>query len=371
MASASANHTYFNVRIDNIYKNSEVPKIASTDFATSKILDKQDDYEMAIQGFDIKLLTPIFICPIKEGITQTNINLTNFGVCISYAGNDYPEPVIYVPENLSIPAALLPKPPSDNFGVQDLNNQYYYVFTFQAFLDMINTALYNSYVAFNAAHGGVHAHAPYFIYNADTGLMSLITDASYADSGATKIYVNIQLLNYVENIPMIFEGYDKPNYKDLYFNIRSYGNNGYPDPATTPPTAYQFKQEYDGRFLWCNIRSIVLTSSSIKTQLEYLPNVTNPNSTLQQASNSFNPNFQNILSYYDIVTDSTGTRGCNWRQNIYYQPTLYKWIDLTSQIPLSRINITISFQLTNGQLIPAYIQTGQSCTIKLLFRKKY
>ena len=360
-------HIYHDVRIDNLYVNSEVPKLAATNFNTSEILDHQCNYKLAVQGFDIKLLTPVFICPIKEG-TNNNINLTNFGVCISYSGSDYSSPVIFVPENLS---ARLPKAPINNDGLQDLSTDYYSVYTFHAFLDMINTALLTAYNAFNAAHGGVHSSAPYFIYNAVTGLMSLIVDASYADNGTTKIYLNILLLNYVENIPMIFQGYDQPNFKDLYFNIKSYGNNGYPVPSDPTPQKLEFMQEYDGRFLWCNLRSIVLTSSSIKAGPEFLPNAINLNSFSAQGknTNSYSPNFRNILSYYDVVVDTSGNQGCNWRQNIYYQPNLYKWIDLTSNNPLNSINLEIYYVLNNGQIIPAYIQSGQTCTIKLLFRK--
>jgi len=368
-------HIYYNIKISPIYKDTEAPQIANSNIQTSNILNKQSDYECAVTFWALRADLPIFICPIAEG-TNNNINLTNFGVCYSFGGNDYTSSVIYVP-NRTFPSYELPLSPLNNNGVQDIKNEYYYVWRFIDFVDMVNTAFTNAFNSYKTAHAGQPETEPVWIqYDNETGLFSLVAQKAYLTSGV-EIYMNELLYNYFSGLKVYANVYDAPNFKTFrlliehnFTNQTAYALKGGTIPA--PPAVPDYvinSQEYESRYTWANIISILFTSSSIQTRDEYIPQITNPN-LISSSVNAFNPNYRSILSYFDIIYDTSGNSGANWRQYLYYDPAIYKWIDLVSDIPLNNFNIEIFFQLTTGQLVPLKIPINSLVDIKLLFRKK-
>jgi len=371
-------HIYYNIKIDNIYAGDASPILAVQNDKTSTILKKQSDYECAVTFWNLRGQIPVFVCPILEG-NNSNINATPYGVCYSYQGQDYHQNVIYQPDISA--NTIIPKPPSQNNGLQDISGEYYYVYTFQAFIDMINKAFLDAYNDFNSHHGGIHSTPIWVQYDSDTGLLSYVCEYSYANDAGAQIYINSLLLNYLEAIQVDFYGFNQPAYKDFKIiikhnntdhNYNSYALKGgtIPAPPANPPYL-KITQEYDCRYLWANIKSILFTSSTIQTRDEYIPQVYNPNlTTAGIGDNSFNPNFRSIVSYYDIIYDTQATNGANWRQYLYYNPNVYKWIDLVSDNELNNFNIEIYLQLTNGVLVPMMIPINASVDIKLLFRKK-
>ena len=132
-----------------------------------------------------------------------------------------------------------------------------------------------------------------------------------------------------------------------------------PAPILSPPAYLMYKQEYDVKFLWGNIKSILFTSSSIGCRQEYIP-----------IGNNIGTSTSSVLSYYDIIYDTSGNSGANWRQYLYYNPSILKWIDLITDSHLTNINISIYFLLKDGSIIPLYLPSGAFAEIKLVFRKK-
>jgi hypothetical protein len=372
-------HIYFNSRIDNIYAGDETPKLCATTQKTSNILERQRDYEMAISFFRCNGDIPIFFCPIEEGL-NTDINRTNYGVCFSYGGTDYPARLQYTFEGNPLGyASTLPKAPSVNNGLQDYSTGYYGVYTFQHFINMTNTALQTAYTAFNTAHPGIHNSAPWFQYDPVSGLISLIAEFSYSVAGNAQVFMNALLYNYYEAIRVFGVGFNQPNFKDYRFEIVHLpGNqNAYAlpgAPVIVPPAnpAYlRFTQEYDVRFLWQNITSLLITSPSIQMRSEYLPSAYNANAltNIGGDTGTFNPNFNQVLSYFDIVYE---TGQVSVRQPIYYNPQVLKWIDLLSDGPLNQMSINVYVILNNGVLLPLYLQSeaNNGFDIKFEFRKK-
>lgn len=375
-------HIYFNSRIDNIYGGDETPKLCSSNQKTGIILDKQKNYEMAITFFRCNGDIPIFFCPIEEG-SNTDINRTNYGVCFNYDGNDYPSRLQFTFEGTVGAPFNYPKAPNDNNGTQDFSTGYYGIYTFQHFINMTNTALLNAYNAFNTAHPGIHNSAPWFQYDAKTGLISLVCEFSYSQAGSAGIFMNALLYNYYEAIRVNWSGFNQPNFKDYRFMItKMEGNqNAYALPGATifvPPAnpAYLiFTQEYDTRYLWQNITSLLITSPSIQMRSEYLPSAYNPNTGntipagIKPELSTFNPNFNQVLNYFDIVYEPGRV---SVREPIYYNPHIYKWIDLTGDSPLNQVAINVYMILNNGVVLPLYLQSeaNNGFDIKFEFRKK-
>ena len=367
-------HIYYNIRIDNqsTPTNSSASPHTIFNKQTDNILSKQSDYELAVGFWSLRAQIPIFVCPVLEG-NNPNINDTPYGVCLSIGTDNYPVRIIYSPDSI-FTADQLPKPPSQNNGVQDNSSTYYFIYTFQKFIELINIALTTSYNQFNVAHPGIHSTAPQFQYDSLTGLISLICERSYSQGGGSTVNVNALLFNFIEGIRVNFNGYNQPNFKDFNFILDELPFNqlGFsipPNTITNPPLYNKYSQEYDLRYLWCNVKSILITSSTISARGEYLPSSENPN-FLNKIDNSFLPNTRSVISYYDIFLDSSGGNGANWRQYLYYDPKIYKWIDLKSDAPLNNINIEIFIQLSTGELLPLMIPSDSVATIKLLFRKK-
>ena len=372
MLRSDNEHIYYDIRIDN--QSTPTNSSASTDTSfnkqTNQILPRQSDYEMAVSFWSLRGQIPIFVCPILGG-NNAFINDTPFGVCFSFGTDDYPVRIIYSSDSV---VNVLPRPPSQNNGIQDNSTTYYYIYTFQKFITLINSAITTSYNQFNAVHPGIHASAPQFQYDSITGLISLVAERSYSQPGGALLNVNALLFNYIEGIRVNFNGYNKNNFKDFNFifdelPFNQLGFSVPPNTITNPPAFNKYSQEYDLRYLWCNIKSILITSNSISARGEYLPQTDNPN-FINNVTNSFNPNTRSVISYYDIFLDSSGGNGANWRQYLYYEPKIYKWTDLMSDSPLNNINVEMFIQLNNGELLPLSIPADAVATVKLLFRKK-
>ena len=369
-------HIYYDVRIDNAYNgvDSSASENCSYQKQSIDILEKQSNYELCVEHWSLRGQIPVMIAKIQEG-NNTNINLMPFSVCFeSSTGVDFKQDLIYTPPiiNNSIPN---PRPPSENNGLQDNSSRYYHIYTFQLFIDIINNAFESAYQAFNAVNAGIHASAPWVQYNYDTGTLKLIAEYSYSSGGPAnraKVFCNALLFNYLESICVLFNGYNQVNGKDYLFdftllvgNVLAYAVP--PNALTNPPDYIQLQQEYDLRYLWCNVKQILITSSSISTREEYLPEIVRPQA-IERKNNPFNPASLPLLSYYDIVLN--GADGASWRQNIYYEPKVRKWIDLVSDNALNNISIDIFIQLDNGEILPLSLPSDATANIRLLFRRK-
>ena len=310
---------------------------------------------------------------IEKG--QDNRDLTPFGITYSYGGNDYSYPVLFKTNRLN---PTLPRPPSQNNGLQDISYNYYYVYIIQQFIDMVNKASLDAYTAFNTAHPAIHTSPVVFEYNDVEGTISMICPYSYSQTGSATVYVNKMLYEFImDTLPILKVGINQPNFKDYILdftpqklNLSAWAPNGDTIPVypATAPSYLRFTQEYDTRYMINNIKAVLFTSSTIQTRIEYMPSVVNNNSYVSESLNAFTPNTQNIVSYFDIIS-TTGAPP--QRQPLYYSPAFIKWIDLVSHNPLSYINIDILMELANGQIIPLYIEPNTATDIKLVFMKKH
>lgn len=371
MSQDYPDNIFYTVKFENQFISdapNEGDKLAVKNDMTSIILKKQSDFKCAVHSFSLDMDIPLFIFPVKQG-TNANPLLSDYGVCLSHAGSDYPAPVLYSPQSNN-PVGIAP---NSNQGIQDLSTLYYYVYSINHFLEMVNSALTVAYTALNAAVPATFPEAPYFIHEPEIGLISLIVPYEYFTNNA-QIFMNRLLSAYFSSFYFFYAGINQANFKDYQIIVSNYNNeNAYalkgasiPVPPATP-SYLKIKSEYDTRYRWNNIRSLVFTSDSIKTRNEYLPQTTNLNA-FQLTNSAFNPNFQNVLSYFDIISESSGTR-IPWTEIQYYQPHIYKWIDLVSDEVLNRIQVNIFYELQTGELVPVRIPPTTTSKITLLFRR--
>jgi len=386
---------YYNLRIDNPIDGVDNSASANCVYEkqTQNILEKQSDYEMAVDHWTMRANLPILIATINQG-TNTDINAMPFSVTFSFTTGgvttNYRTFLTWTPDfafsaanpNRTVP---LPKPPSENNGIQDVytSPNYYYCNSYQKFVDVINTALTASYTAFNAAHGGIHGSAPFLQYDPIIGLFSIVAETSYATTPVrASIFVDALLYKYIDTIETLFNGYNQPFGKDyqIDFKLKDGDSNAYalgnhyagavPNPQTTPPAYIIMAQESDSRYLWSNIKQILITSSSISVRNEYMPYIVFPQQ-ITQTQSSFNQPTESVISLvdYNYASPSYSTQSSKHR-DIFYQPKYNKWMDLLGGNALNNVAIEVFFITEDGFRLPLNIPNKSSVSMSFVFRRK-
>ena len=393
----SSEHIYYNLRIDNAFDGftNETLQQAVYDKQTGAILEKQSEYEVGVESWGVRAQLPIFIAPIKQGIFNptNNINLMPFKVCYSFTTGgvttDFSTELLWTPDpKFTDTPQAPPKPPSENNGLQDLftNPGYYWCTKYQRFVDIINTALKSSYTDFNAAHGGIHAKECWLQYNAQTGLISMVAETSYATgANPANVFFDARLYKYIDTINAEFSQFSSLTGKDYRINFRLYEgeSNGWaignhdagvvPNPLTSPPAYIILEQETDSRFLWSNIKQILITSSSIAVRNTYMPFYSNPFQQQNRGYDQFNQNKKAVLSYvdYNYASPLQGASiMSSLSRDIYYKPKYIKWQELLSDSNLNNINVEIFYITDREQILPLNLPSDASASVNLVFRKK-
>jgi hypothetical protein len=200
------------------------------------------------------------------------------------------------------------------------------------------------------------------------------------------IYFNSALYQLFNSFPSIFCGYGQvttfsytiPNEGTTYLDIPggnvlipvfTYGGQTVQtqpiDPLNLTTTANfaQISQEYTTVPMWNPIEAIVFTSTTIPVFPEQLgsPIIFNNGNTDSSGENN------NIIS---SITDFQSSNG-QYRSFLAYTPASeYRLIDLFGNKGLSAIDIACYFRTKYGDLVPFYLVSGASCSIKFMFRKR-
>ena len=195
--------------IDTIYINSSIfndtddyiPCEYDTTF-TSDVVSNAGQYYLAIDRFSIPNSNPIFTFkPNKYYITLTHNNI------------DYQVPLVMQSRNQRRPNAI---------------------FTFQHFIDIINTAWNTASTNLQAAFP---SDTPYMTYNNASDTISLFTPQSYENT--VDVYFNHSLYNFFENsFDVEILSTNSPNNKDIRFIIQSHQDN-------QVNTFYEFRQQIE------------------------------------------------------------------------------------------------------------------------------
>jgi len=333
---------------------------------TIPILDNPKDYYLTISRFTVPVLdTPILICPISGtgyvgvGPAPPAINVTPFSVTLRYTATDFQQTVIYQTRTPNVP---LPPTP----GYVDVNHPYYYsVYAYNHFVDMVNQAFTNAFTLLKTAYPGAPmTEAPYFIFDPETELFSLIVPYDYVTNNVD-IYLNNELQTYFVNMNYIFYGRGATNGKDFQFilsnnnNINAYAKPGGTIPAPPANPAYlRLKQDYKGLDVWNSFFDLVFTTGTLSVYREWTQN--NDPQTQLPTQVSLLTDFQPLLNE---AGDSRSTMA-------YYPQGPYRLINLTGNTPLRNFDVKIWWRDKEGRLYPLTIPYRQSVSIKFLFIKK-
>jgi len=155
------NYVYYNCDIINnrtddlnqLLTAAPDPQIQFNETRDTALVKDCSEYEFSIIRFTMNgpnMDLPLFIPNIQTG--QPNINLTTYTVALTFQTvfqygevsitpaniAPPPTPIIWEPENLNPILAPLPRPPTE---IQDITTRYYWVTTYQHWVNLVNKAL--------------------------------------------------------------------------------------------------------------------------------------------------------------------------------------------------------------------------------------
>lgn len=367
--------------IDNIYLNIsfQPPYLSNEPYLLeynvtkdTPILDRMNDYYLSVIRFDIPLSEiPITIAPPlpnQNPAAGTYPNLLFPVIGISYNGVNYPigpdNNLVFIPETPSIP-------PAQNFPFQNIT-PYYWVFSYNWFLTIINNALL---VAYNASPlpGLFPAFTPpYFTYDSVTQLISLIVPDFFTRIIGPAVAIptisfNFNMLEYLDGFPTTQNAINSPNGFDFTINLSQanvHDINGYAlfgTAPTNPPTYFKITQDQVLIQYWNPIKKLLLTSETIPVVKEYV-----------QAQTPFGPN-SSLNPSLPIITDFTPVveKAGDQRTVAFYLPTAeYRKVNMISELPLQKVSLKVYWEDLYGNIYPLHIGAYQSASVKIVFLHK-
>ena len=406
-------HVYMDLDvINNDYNAISKPQLRFEETRNTPFLPGDSaDYFCSIVRFNIQTgnTLPVFIPRIRTG--QADVNKTIYTVTIqdsvTYNGvTTYftaSVDVTYEPEDLTAPI------PASPMSGQDLSSNYYYVYNYQHFINLVNKALR---LAFNQCKSLIEQHVPtttpgpiktwwgymslavvpYIVFDVDTNRVTFHADEKLFDmteshlfgsvaEGATgdpmKIFMNDRLYELFAGLPCRYvSSSGSQNYRlnviDRYFNKVKQDTYYYPPGATTAITDQRIvillSQELTSIALWNPVASIVFASSLlpiIPTQTSAPKDIGNQSNNLISGGN--NSNLLPILSDFSIAVDERN----QYRPMVEYNPGAeYRLIDMNSTTNLNRIDIIVYWKARFGGLHPFQLQPGCAASVKIMFRRK-
>ena len=348
-------------------------------------LKRPEEYYVTVIRFTIENPNfPVFIpLPIVGG---SDIHQTIYTVTLLIGGVPYKKPVMWVPQDDTVP------PPTTPIKLSDVSPSvpYYYCYSYQHFADCINTTFKNIVLGINSTLGSSYT-APYLQFDATTNLFTLGGDVETyrtADDGSLLgqmgIYFNSELYNLFASLPYIYTaGYatviSGDNLQMDYQLLMTTGSN-VPTTSTQPfITNIRYNQlttkndvistqEYQSLSLWCPIKSLIFKTNLLATA----PEIQGTPAVYEEGLVNINASKQNadiVNMLVDYVPELR--KGTEFKPYIFYQPSgEYKLTDLYGKTPVNALDISVLWKDSFGKLVPFKLPITSSATIKILFRKK-
>jgi hypothetical protein len=333
---------------DLVLTNSEPAPILAeiNDQRQSSIINIPRDWEVSVVRFNISSeLIPLFFPTIPNPAFPLR---TNMSITLQYLGNYFRQ---YV-----------------QVTVDEVKNG---VFDYTTYLDNINDASTLAFTALKAAFPAASGTAPPLFYlNEDTSLISMYVQDAYLKTNPNRIQIALnQPLQQILDFPCINRfGVPDPNGFEFEISVNNSANllpvaprSGYPFALSViAGNLLQVSQEFRSLDEWSTVRSIVF-SSDLPTVKEYVPTRVD-----QSQNNNVNNSVKPILTDFLLSKDSVEPT----RHTLVYVPTAeYRMLSMQGTNSFSSIYLRAQYQEYNGRLRDVYIGSGDSMTVKLLFRR--
>jgi hypothetical protein len=360
----------------------EEPFLRFNETRTNPVINNTGDYYLSIVRFSLDTYNlPNLICEIQPN--QANPDLSIYSVTLEYddgAGTITPSSQEYLIWEAQNKNAQVPIPPSATTNKFQENTSYYYVYQFQYFLSIVNTALASALASLVANTGGgaspiATAIQPVLTWDVTSQKAILQAQTQFYDKANVakiRIYMNPPLFALFNSFPSLNFGTGSSvslgrNYQLVVANFGGVNTIELPTNPVPPATSSvwtQMFQEFSTIDTWSPVASIVFTSNTIPIISNQLsaPLVFNNGQSSSGIGN--NANFAQVIT--DMATNQQV-----FKPNVLYNPTAeYRRIDMTGNTPLTNIDINVYWRDKLGQLIPFTLASGASASVKFLFERK-
>lgn len=344
--STDENHVFYDVTIRN---NTASPARAEyTESRTFPIVDNPSKYTLSpIAFFMPSIQIPLFYWPSYP-----------FIITLRYGGTSYSQTLAY--QNWT---------PVDTSGLQPIVSIY-------QFLDILNLASYNAFVALKAAHGGLIAGTvppPRFAFDPASQLFELIADSTVfapgnVDTGGVntgvEIWMNDPLYQLFYTIPATIFSYTNAGGLDARLYVKNTGNNTWTiqnlqiDPLipATPTNLVSMRSEVTPIDNWFDLVKIRVLATTLNISKHYVFNSNTGTNELEPV----------ILEYSPLGGDTL--RNTN---SLLYRPSAeYERIDLQGTTPLKTFDCRVYWISKTGETYPVYISPYSFFSLRLMFLKK-
>lgn len=354
-------NVYYNM---SLYNDNDYPVVANfNESRITPLLLDPSRYYMSVIRFSVPGdLIPIFVAQALR-YPNTNVNNLIYTVTLTRNGTTSgPIPVVWVPPNTLTPQVPLFTLSSPS---QYPTDPYYFCYSYQCWLDMINTALAAAYTAL--PDKGSTSQPPYLTLDPLSGIVSLFAQQSYFVSTGSidnvQVWFNTALYHFFPSFQYLFNSYTPSVVGQNYSLLIKDNLNNIP---SSPSDYYQMSQEYSSLFSWNDLQSISIRSGSIPVVSENITGL----AKMGQSLTSGNSNNQ-IAYITDFEPYNDSSSAAVFRQTIQYLPTAeYRLTDLTSNRALFNIDCQYYWNDFRGTTYPLMIPPHNDLTAKILFRLK-
>jgi hypothetical protein len=321
-----------------------------------------DNYYMSVIRFDVDTASlPVFIPQPIAGAPPSPLS-GYFETIYSFYINGNETKVQWIPQDLSIPI-----PTVAPYSYSDY--QYFYCFSYNYFLDLLNTQI-------SGAYGGT-GPAPFLRYSA--GNIDIIgsvnewaTDINGGIMGINTLSFNPALYSLFSSFPAIKK--ISGNYQILFVQNASGLNTitvetAIPPAVSTPYQAIVTSTENSPLPIWNPVESVVFTTNLLPVVSELIakPQIFGKAPVTGPFVPPSNAQVQNILTDFA----SPLNYGVEYKPTISYTPVSeFRLTDMFDEKPVRDLDIQVFWKDYYGQLHPFILYSGGTATIKIMFRKK-
>ncbi len=355
---------YFNMTLNNPLGNPNV--FARLDENLDRnIVQNASNFLLAVDSATVTLQNiPLFIMPMQlnQAAAAGQLSSMKVGVCHNMSSSDIANSVIATVVNdmtnlIWIPREMGTQPLAQPATGTQAISPYYYCYSYEHLVDMINTAMNTSWVA--AGSPGGAGKVPLFSYDATTNLFKWTVPTAFATDGGSAtgwtVCWNLDFDNLFNNFDVIDNGGSRP---DLYPTGLFILETVESALTNTVSANIELNQDYPTTDNFNSAQRLVISTDSLPTAFEYFP----PSYGQGVVSNT-----RRILVDIPLDFDNQVT---TQRSTFAYDPHQFRWCDLQSSLELRRISVNLQWvdKLNNFYDIP--IRQSDVATVRLVLRHK-
>lgn len=346
-------HVYFDINAVNQNGNTTAAQLNYNETRNAPYIMCPEKYFISVVRFDISTNLPVFIPKLL--LNQSDANLLDYNMWIHSSAASKTATINFEWTTQGVSPVPSPDAPP-NYTYQQLQNDYYYCYSFNYFLNLMNVQIAAALTA-----ASITTLKVWFTMDAATLNLQLNFTATGGDM--PEFFISPTLKNLMSSFPLAINPIPLVSSPPSAYEIMWYNASG---AALTTP--FVINTETSPFPAWNPVSSIVFTTVTLPVipTNESLPIVYGINT---QFGNSTASNNNSATVITDFVVD-IGPNSL-YNPNVQYLPTAeYRLNDMYGNSPLVNLDLQVWWKDKYNNLYPLLIPAGGSASIKIMFRKK-